>query len=101
VESTELIKNEEITKFNSQWMANTLELIPDHLLQAYVVLTKKLFNEVFTSYARSMRQAIMEYVLLASHERKRLHILMLPRRLPTACERSFAKGGFSVSHYSG
>jgi hypothetical protein len=48
-----------------------------------------------------MRQAIMEYILLAPHERKRLHILMLPRRLPTACERSFLKGGFSVSRYSG
>jgi hypothetical protein len=65
VDSQDLIKNEEITKFNSQWMASTLEKIPEHLLQAYVGVTKKLFNEVFTSYARSMRQAIMEYILLS------------------------------------
>jgi len=46
-------------------MSSTLEKIPDQLLQAYVGVTKKLFNEVFTSYARSMRQAIMEYILLS------------------------------------
>ena len=82
-------------------MKSTLEKIPDYLLQAHVGVTKKLFNEVFSSYARSMRQAIMEYILLSPQERKRLHILMLPRRLPTACERSLLTGGFQLNKYKG
>lgn len=65
IDSNDLIKNEEISKFNSKWMSTALELIPDFLLERYQDETKKLFSEIFNSYARSMRLAIMEYVLLS------------------------------------
>jgi dynein heavy chain len=48
-----------------------------------------------------MRQAIMDYILLSPQERKRLHILMLPRKCASALERSQLKGGYSVTAYAG
>jgi dynein heavy chain, axonemal len=78
-----------------------LALIPDHLLKTMIEETKELFKEVFQSYGRAIRQAIMEYILLSPQERKRLHILMLPRALPTATERALARGGYSISKYLG
>jgi len=43
----------------------------------------------------------MEYILRSPEERKRLHIVMLPRPVPTACERQLMRGGFSTVLYAG
>jgi hypothetical protein len=53
------------------------------------------------SYARAIKQAIMDYILLSPQERKRLHILMLPRKIVSSCDKSLMRGGFSLSKYSG
>lgn len=82
-------------------MANSLDKIPNALLKDYPSETKKLFNEVLNQYARAMKQAMLEYVLLSPHERKRLTILMLPRRVPTATQRSLMQGTFSTSQFKG
>ena len=58
-----------------------------------------MFTEVFSFYARSMKQAIIEYILRSPDERKRLHILMLPRPVPTASVRQAVMGGFSTKAY--
>lgn len=60
---------------------------------------KELFTEVFTSYAKAMRQAILDYILRSPDERKRLHILMLPKDIPTASLRNALKGGYSTIKY--
>ncbi|TNV71160.1 hypothetical protein FGO68_gene8563 [Halteria grandinella] len=96
-----MIKDEDITRFNSKWMQKALLLIPDRLLHEQQNLAKILFSEVFTAYARSMRQSIMDYILLCPQERKRIHILMLPRKFPSAHESSLMKGGYSLIAYSG
>jgi dynein heavy chain len=82
-------------------MQKSLELIPDHLLENFTELTKELFSEIFESYADAMRLTIMHYILLNPEERKRLHILMLPRTVLTSSDRSLQKGGFSTVRYSG
>ena len=50
-----MIKNKEISKFNNQWMASSLDKIPDSLLKSFPSETKNLFGEVLNSYARSMK----------------------------------------------
>lgn len=55
VDESDMIKDEDITRFNSKWMQKALLLIPDRLLHEQQSLAKILFSEVFTAYARSMR----------------------------------------------
>ena len=55
LDSTEAIKNEEISKYKKEWMSHALDLVPDHLLQQHSTEVRKLFAEVFASYARAMR----------------------------------------------
>ena len=45
-------------------MANALELIPDVLLVDNQDETRKLFSEIFESYAKAMRTAIIQYILI-------------------------------------
>jgi dynein heavy chain len=40
---------------------------------------RKLFAEIFASYAKAMKRAILEYILRSPDERKRLHIVLIPR----------------------
>lgn len=47
-----------------------------------------------------MKKAILEYILRSPDERKRLHILMLPRPIPTSSERIALNGGYSTLKYS-
>jgi len=82
-------------------MKKALDLIPDHLLGRYQPEVRRLFSEIFSLYARTMRQSILEYILRSPEERKRLHIVMLPRSVPTACERQLVRGGFSTVFYAG
>lgn len=65
-------------------MSHALDLIPDNLLQTYSNEVRKLFAEVFASYSKAMKLSILEYILLSPDERKRLHILMVPRPVPSA-----------------
>lgn len=101
VDSQEAIKNEEISKYKKEWMAKALDLIPDSLLQNFPSEVRKLFAEVFAGYAKSMRQIIMDYILRSPEERKRLHIVMLPRPIPSATDRQLLRGGFSISKFAG
>ena len=87
IESADSIKNEEISKYKKEWMSHALDLIPDHLLKDFSEEVRILFNEVFGSYIKAMKRTILEYILRSPDERKRLHILMLPRPVPTAAQR--------------
>ena len=43
----------------------------------------------------------MDYILRSPDERKRLHILMLPRPIPNASMRIALSGGYSIVKYAG
>ena len=101
VDSQDAIKTEEISKFKKEWMSKALDLVPDILLQTYNNDVRMLFTEVFTSYARSMKKAVLEYILRSPDERKRLHILTLPRPIPTSSDKIALNGGYSILKYSG
>lgn len=101
LESQDAIRNEEISKFNKAWMKRALDLIPEGLLGRFQADVRLLFAEVFTSYARAMRQSILEYILRSPEERKRLHIVMLPRPVPPASVRQALSGGFSTAAFAG
>lgn len=96
LESPDAIKNEEISKFKKEWMSHALELVPDSLLSNHATTVRKIFAEIFTCYARAMKQSILEYILRSPEERKRLHIVMLPRPIPTATERQLLRGGYNI-----
>jgi hypothetical protein len=46
-------------------MEHVLALIPDRILKSFHREAKELLAEIFASYGRAMRQAIMEYILLS------------------------------------
>lgn len=62
---------------------------------------KAVFQEVFSSYVRAMKAAILEYILRSPDERKRLHILMLPQGRTTSALRDVKNGGYSILRYPG
>ena len=101
LDSPDSIRNEEVSKFRKEWMQHALDLIPDRLLRQHSREVKIVFQEVFASYVRAMKQAILEYILRSPDERKRLHILMLPRDRMTAALKHAKEGGFSVTRFSG
>lgn len=82
-------------------MSHALDMIPDSLLSSFAPEVRKLFSEIFASYARAMKQSILEYILRSPEERKRLHIVMLPRPIPTSTEKQLMKGGYSTVKYLG
>lgn len=53
------------------------------------------------TYKRSMKQAIMDYILRSPDERRRLHILMLPQQVVSSQERQVLNGGYSIGIYQG
>jgi hypothetical protein len=55
IESTDAIRNEEISKYKKEWMSHALDMVPDALLAKYQIEVRKLFSEVFSNYARAMR----------------------------------------------
>ena len=67
-------------------MANALNLIPDKFMSEYAALIKTLFHEIFQSYLRAMKQAIVNYIVMSPFERKRLNILILPAPVLTQAE---------------
>ena len=87
IDNPDSIRNDELSKYKKEWMKNALDLVPDYLLSAHPIQVKKIFHDVFHNYVRSMKQAIMEYILRSPDERKRLHILTLPHQVLTASER--------------
>lgn len=46
-----------------------------------------------------MKRAILDYILRAPAERKRLHILMIPREVPTSSDKIAIRGGYSTKIY--
>ena len=78
VDSPDAIKTEEISKYRKKWMANALNLVPDKFMTEYAQFIKSLFQEIFQSYLRAMKHAILEYIIKSPFERKRLGILLLP-----------------------
>jgi hypothetical protein len=101
LDSPDSIRNEEVAKFRKEWMQRALDLIPDALLQRYSDDVKRVFQEVFASYVRAMKQAILEYILKSPDERKRLHILMLPQARVASSFRHARTGGYSITRYPG
>ena len=82
-------------------MQHAIDLLPERLLRKFSAEAKNVFQEVFASYVRAMKHAMLEYILRSPDERKRLHILMLPRPRQTAAERHVKEGGYSVVGYAG
>ena len=101
LENPDAFRNEEISKYKKEWMQAAIELIPNALLSKYQSMTKTIFQEVFQSYIRAMKQAILEYILNSPDERKRLHILMLPKGRLTAALRQVKEGGYSIREFGG
>ena len=100
IESSDHIKAEEISKFRKEWMSKALDLVPDVLLQTYNNEVRKIFNEVFASYAKAMKESILKYILRSPEERKRLHIMNIPRSIPTSSEKMTTYGGYSIKKFS-
>lgn len=97
LEDPEGIRPSEISKYNKEWMSNALNLIyPKDLLKVYTEKVKDLFQEVLDTYATSMKRAILDYILRAPAERKRLHILMIPREVPPSSDKIAFQGAFSL-----
>jgi len=90
----------EVSKYNKEWMSNSLNLIyPTHLLKDHTVAVKELFQEVLDTYMYSMKKAILDYILRSPAERKRLHILMIPREVPPSSIKIVLQGGYSTKLY--
>lgn len=95
------IRPNEISKYNKEWMSNALNLIyPTNLIKNHTVTVKELFQEVLDTYVYSMKRAILDYILRAPAERKRLHILMIPREIPPSSNKIALQGGYSSKLYS-
>lgn len=101
IDGMDSIRDEELSKFKSEWIVNALELIPIFLQKNFRNQVQNLYQELQFSYKRSMKQAIMDYILRSPDERKRLHILMLPQHVVSAAERQVQSGGYSIGLYQG
>jgi len=98
-ESIDTIKNEEIAKFKESWMQKALEQVPPLLVRRHPESVRALFQEVFASYTRAMKEAILLYILRSPEERKRLHILMLPQARVASSVRHARLGGYSIRKF--
>ena len=101
IDSPDAIRNEEVSKYKKEWMSHALDLVPDELVQAFPDSLRQLFQEVFLNYSTAMKTAILEYILRSPEERKRLHILLLPRPNPSSLVKQSLQGGYSTAKYSG
>jgi len=78
VDNIDCIRDEELSQFRPEWILHALVLTPTFLQKSFKNQLQQLFQEVQLLYKRSMKQAIMDYILRSPDERRRLHILMLP-----------------------
>ena len=93
---TEEIRTEELSKYKKRWMTNALTLIgDDNLLRDFEEIVRRLYQEIFQNYGLGMRKAIMDYILISPDERKRLHILVLPRPILSSSHKMVIGGGYS------
>ena len=91
------IRHNEISKYNKDWVSNALNLVyPAYLLKKYPFSVKDLFQEILDTYTYSMKKAILDYILRSPAERKRLHILMIPREVPTSRDKIAIRGSYST-----
>ena len=101
IDNPDSIRNDELSKYKKEWMKNALDHVPDYLLTSFPMQVKILFHDVFQNYIRSMKTAIMEYILRSPDERKRLHILTLPHQVLTSAEHQARHGGYNVVEFAG
>jgi dynein heavy chain, axonemal len=101
IDSLDCIHDEDLSQFKTNWVINALALIQPSIQNCNQLLLKSLFAEVQLGYKRSMKQAIMDYVLRSPDERRRLHIILLPQSILSAHERKVQQGGFSTLRYQG
>lgn len=81
-------------------MTNALNLIyPNYLMKTYTEKIRELFQEVLINYSQAMKNAILNYILRSPAERKRLHILMIPREVPPSSTKIVLRGGYSTRIY--
>ena len=99
IDSPDSIRNEELSRYKKEWLKKALDLVPDFLISTFPVEVKMLFHDIFQSFLRAMKVAIMDYILRSPDERKRLHILTLPHLVPTAAERQAERGGYSIVEF--
>lgn len=55
---------------------------------SFDVITESLESEIIDDYKRSLRSAIVDYILMDSDERKRLSIETVPVEFPVLCVRA-------------
>jgi dynein heavy chain, axonemal len=55
---------------------------------SFDIIIKGLEPEIIDDYKRSIRSAIVDYILMDSNERKRLSIETFPREFPILCVRA-------------
>ena len=101
IQSPDSFKNDELSKYNKEWMKKALDLVPDYLLSTFPIEVKTLFHDVFESYIYAMKTTIMEYILRSPDERKRLHILTLPHEVLSAAYNQARHGGYSIVEHAG
>jgi dynein heavy chain len=101
IESADAIRTEEISKYKKEWMSKAIDLLPDGLIKEYPDELRILFQEIFNTYTVSMKKAILNYILRSPDERKRLHILMLPRPVPSSSTKISFNGGYNLSKFKG
>ena len=100
IEDPDGIRPSEISKYNKDWMTRALDMIyPNFLLKSYTEKIRELFQEILANYALAMKNAILNYILRSPIERKRLHILMIPREVPTSSTKIALRGGYSTKIY--
>ena len=96
--NSDFIRHNEIASFKKEWITQALMLIPEELMQNEVGL-RKLFKEIMEDYKKSMKVAILNYLLRSPHERKRLNITLIPRPILTSSQRIAREGGFCTYLY--
>ena len=77
IDSSQFIKHSEISKFKKEWISNAMSLIQESMIKKHEGPVRSLFNEIFENYKKSMKEAILNYILLCPEERKRLNIQLL------------------------
>ena len=77
-------------------MQNALKLLTPDLLVDHAQV-QSLFQEVLAVHTDSMKRSILNYILRSSGERKRLHILQIPREPLSSSDMITLAGGYSIT----
>ena len=91
----DLIKQNEVPRYNKQWMMNAFSLVDEGLLQNESS-SREVFQEIFEDFKVAMKRSMLDYILRSPEERKRLHITLLPREWLCSAQRIAREGGFNT-----